>query len=186
MALGTTLETIPAQVPYLAADPAKTSAWRARLDNAAQGRKKIGFVWQGRPQHPNDRVRSVGLQALSPLLALPNVLPVSLQFGEGREQLAQHRLGARVVDAGAEIKDFGDSAAVISALDCVVTIDSAIAHLTGALGKPGYVMLSYAGEWRWLETRTDSPWYPTLELVRQDEIGRWDTLVARIAQRLAQ
>ena len=184
MVLGVTLDNISAKVPYLATDPAKAAAWRARLDAAAGGRRKVGFVWQGRPQHPNDRVRSVGLQRLTPLLELPGILPVSLQFGEGREQLVQHPLGARVVDAAGEIKDFSDSAAIISALDCVVTIDSALAHLTGALGKPGLVMLSYAGEWRWLEKRTDSPWYPTLELVRQEALGAWDGVVSRVAQRL--
>jgi Tfp pilus assembly protein PilF len=185
MVFGTTLEAIPAAVPYLSADPAKAAAWRARLDAAAQGRRKVGFVWQGRPAHPNDRVRSVGLSALTPLLQLDNVLPVSLQFGAGQEQLAQHALRARVLDASGDIRDFGDTAAVVAALDCVVTIDSAVAHLAGAMAKPVYVMLSYAGEWRWLETRTDSPWYPTLELVRQSEPGAWDGVVQRIAKRLS-
>jgi hypothetical protein len=185
MVLGTTLETIPAAVPYLSADPAKAAAWRARLDATAQGRKKVGVVWQGRPAHPNDRVRSVGLSALTPLLQLDNVLPVSLQFGAGQEQLAQHPARARVLDASGDIKDFSDTAAVIAGLDCVVTIDSAIAHLAGAMAKPTYVMLSYAGEWRWLEKRTDSPWYPTLELVRQSEPGAWDGVVRRIAERLS-
>ncbi len=184
MLFGTTLETIPAKVPYLSADPAKAAVWRARFDAAAQGRKKVGFVWQGRPAHPNDRVRSVGLDALTPLLKLENILPVSLQFGAGQEQLASHPVRARVVDAAADIKDFSDTAAVIAGLDCVVTIDSAIAHLAGAMAKRAIVMLSHAGEWRWLEKRTDSPWYPTLELVRQPQAGAWDSVVQRVAERL--
>lgn len=182
---GTTLESIPSKVPYLSADPAKASAWRARLDAAAQGRKKVGLVWQGRPAHPNDRVRSVGLGALTPLLELENILPVSLQLGAGQEQLAKHPMRARLVDASADIKDFSDTAAVVAGLDCVVTIDSAIAHLTGAMAKRGIVMLSHAGEWRWLEKRADSPWYPTLELVRQPQAGAWDSVVRRVAEKLS-
>lgn len=186
LVFGTTLETIPAAVPYLGADPAKTTAWRERLDAAARGRRKVGFVWQGRPAHPNDRVRSVGLDALTPLLGLENILPVSLQFGAGQEQLANHPARGRVLDASKDIKDFSDTAAVIAGLDCVVTIDSALAHLAGAMAKPTSVMLSHAGEWRWLEKRTDSPWYPTLELVRQHVAGAWDGVVKRIAERLGQ
>ncbi len=184
MVFGTTLETIPAKVPYLTAEPTKAAAWRARLDAAAQGRKKVGFVWQGRPAHPNDRVRSVGLGALTLLLQMENVLPVSLQLGQGQEQLAKHPARARVLDASSEIRDFSDTAAVIAGLDCVVTIDSAVAHLAGAMGKPAFVMLSHAGEWRWLDKRTDSPWYPTLQLVRQPQPGAWDSVVQRIGERL--
>ncbi len=184
MVFGTTLETIPAKVPYLSADPAKAAAWRTRLDGAAKGRKKVGFVWQGRPAHPSDRVRSVGLDALTPLLQLENILPVSLQVGSGQEQLAKHPARARVVDAAADIKDFSDTAAVIAGLDCIVTIDSAIAHLTGAMARRGIVMLSHAGEWRWLEKRADSPWYPTLDLVRQPQAGAWDSVVQRVTERL--
>lgn len=185
MLFGTTLETIPAKVPYLSADPVKAAVWRARLDATAKGRKKIGFVWQGRPAHPNDRVRSVGLDALTPLLQRENILPVSLQFGVGQEQLAKHPAHARVVDAAADIKDFSDTAAVVAGLDCVVTIDSAIAHLAGAMAKRGIVMLSHAGEWRWLEKRADSPWYPTLELVRQPQAGAWASVVRSVAERLS-
>lgn len=185
MVFGTTLETIPAPGPYLSADTAKVAAWRTRLEAAAQGRKKVGFVWQGRPAHPNDRVRSTGLDALTRLIELENILPVSLQVGHGRDQLAKHPARARVIDAADELKDFSDTAALVSALDCVVTIDSAIAHLAGALGKPCFVMLSHAGEWRWLEKRADTPWYPTLELVRQQTSGEgWDKVVAQIAERL--
>jgi ADP-heptose:LPS heptosyltransferase len=89
-----------------------------------------------------------------------------------------------VFDPSGELQDFSDTAALISALDCVVTIDSAIAHLTGGLGRPGFVMLPKAGEWRWLRARTDSPWYPTLELVRQGPDARWDSVVERLVERL--
>ncbi len=184
MVFGTTLETIPAGVPYVFADAAKVEAWRARLREKAQGRKSAGFVWQGRPTHPNDRVRSVGLQALTPLIEADDVFPVSMQFGEGREQLARHPMGGRVFDAASEIKDFSDTAALIAALDCVVSIDSANAHLAGALGRPCFVMLPHAGEWRWLERRTDSPWYPSLELFRQETHGAWEGVVTRVVERI--
>jgi Tfp pilus assembly protein PilF len=184
LVFGTTVDTIPASVPYLSADAAKTAAWRTRLERAALGRKSVGFVWQGRPTHPNDRVRSVALGHLSRLIELDDILPVSLQVGEGREQLAQHPLKSRVLDAGGELKDFSDTAALISSLDCVVTIDSAIAHLTGALGRPGFVMLPKVAEWRWLRERGDSPWYPTLELMRQGPDARWDSVVSRLVERL--
>lgn len=184
LVFGTTLETIPADVPYLFADAGKAAAWRAKLEDVAQGRRSVGIVWQGRPSHPNDRTRSVALAQLTPLLELADILPVSLQVGAGREQLAQHPLKARVFDAADALKDFGDTAALIAGLDCVVTIDSAIAHLAGGLGRPGFVMLPKAGEWRWLNARSDSPWYPTLELVRQGADARWDGVVQRLAERL--
>ena len=184
LVFGTTLETIPTQVPYLSADPAKAEAWRAKLSTRAEGRKTVGFVWQGRPQHPNDRVRSIALGHLTRLIELDNILPVSLQVGAGREQLAQHPARARVFDAADDLKTFDDTAALISQLDCVVTIDSALAHLTGGLGKCGLVMLPKAAEWRWLEARADSPWYPTLELIRQDSSATWDSVVARVIDRL--
>lgn len=184
LVFGTTVETIPSKVPYLYADAAKAAVWRAKLSAASGGRRTVGFVWQGRPSHPNDRIRSVPLGHLSRLIEHDGVLPVSLQVGAGREQLAQHPLKARVFDAAEGLKDFSDTAALISALDCVVTIDSAIAHLTGALGRPGFVMLPKVAEWRWMRERGDSPWYPTLQLVRQGPDARWDGVVRRIVERL--
>lgn len=185
LALGTTVETIPASTPYVSADPAKVAAWRARLTERAGGRKTVGFVWQGRPTHPGDRWRSLALAKLAPLLELDAILPVSLQVGDGREQLATHPARARVLDAGDELKTFADTAAIVSALDCVVSIDSAVAHLTGALARPGLVMLTHPSEWRWFDKRSDSPWYKSLELVRQGEDRSWDGVVARITDRLA-
>jgi tetratricopeptide (TPR) repeat protein len=184
LVFGTTIETIPGATPYLFPDAAKAQAWRARLAARAEGRKTVGLVWQGRPTHPNDKVRSVALDHLTRLLELDGVLPVSLQVGAGRDQLEQHPARARVLDAADDLKTFDDTAALASQLDCVVSIDSAIAHLAGGLGKTGYVMLPKAGEWRWLQGRTDSPWYPTLELVRQDASATWDSVVTRIIDRI--
>lgn len=185
MLFGTTVETIPARTPYVAADAAKTAAWRERLAASARGRKTVGVVWQGRPTHPNDAQRSIPLNELSPLLELANIQPVSLQVGDGRSQLEQHPARARVLDAAPSLSDFGDTAACVAALDCVISIDSAIAHLAGALAKPGFVMLPRVAEWRWFENRADSPWYPTLELVRQDARGAWGTVVAHLVNRLS-
>jgi ADP-heptose:LPS heptosyltransferase len=184
LVFGTTVETIPKRVPYLFADEAKVATWKTRLAAAANGRRTVGFVWQGRPSHPNDRIRSVPLGHLARLIEHDGVLPVSLQVGAGAEQLAQHPLKARVFDAAEGLKDFSDTAALISALDCVVAIDSAIAHLTGALGRPGFVMLPKVAEWRWMREQRDSPWYPTLQLIRQGADGRWDGVVERVVERL--
>lgn len=184
LVFGTLIETIPAKVPYLSADEAKRASWRARLSEKAQGRKTVGLAWQGRPTHPNDKVRSLALGHMTRILELDDILPVSLQAGQGREQLAQHPAGMRVLDAAGDFKDFGDTAACIEALDCVVSIDSAIAHLTGALAKPGFVMLPKTAEWRWMGDRSDSPWYPTLELIRQETNGAWDGVVTRVIERL--
>ncbi|MCE9521436.1 MAG: tetratricopeptide repeat protein [Alphaproteobacteria bacterium] len=184
LVFGTTLETIPSDGPYLTADAAKAATWRAKLSTLAAGRKTVGFVWQGRPTHPNDRVRSIALGHLTRLLELEGILPVSLQAGAGREQLLQHPARSRVFDAADELATFDDTAALISQLDCVVTIDSAMAHLTGGLGKRGIVMLPKAGEWRWFEKRNDSPWYPSLELVRQDASATWDNVVTRVIDRV--
>lgn len=185
LVFGTTPSTIPGGVPYVSADSEKAALWRQRLSERAAGRKTVGFVWQGRPTHPNDRIRSVALGQLTRMLELDNILPVSLQVGHGREQLAQHPARTRVFDPGDELKDFGDTAALVTALDQVVSIDSAIAHLAGALGKPCLVMLSRAGEWRWQRERTDSPWYPSVELVRQDASRTWDGVVAHVCDRLS-
>lgn len=183
-AFGTRLETIPSGVPYVFADAEKAAAWRARLAARAEGRRTVGFVWQGRPTHPNDKRRSIALGHLTRMLELEHVLPVSLQIGQGVEQLAAHPARSRVLDASSEIKDFGDTAALVDGLDCVVSIDSSIAHLAGAMGKRCLVMLNHAGEWRWMMRRTDSPWYPSLELVRQDATRTWDGVVAHVCERL--
>ena len=110
-----------------------------------------------------------------------NILPVSLQVGAGSEQLAQHPARERVFDSAPVLSDFGETAALMTALDHVVTIETAAAHLAGALGRPAHLMLARVADWRWLEARDDSPWYPSLRLVRQDKDGAWTSVVARIA-----
>ncbi len=179
-ALGTTIENIPANVPYLDADPAKVALWRGRLAEKAGKRATVGLVWHGRPSNAINASRSVPLDALTPILEMDNILPVSLQVGAGSEQLAQHPGCSRVFDAAPSLGDFGETAALMTALDHVVTIETAGAHLAGALGRPAHVMLPRVADWRWLEGRNDSPWYPTLLLVRQERDGDWGSVVSRV------
>ena len=183
-ALGTTLETIPSNVPYLHADPAKVERWRTRLAEKADGRPTVGLVWHGRPTNVLNQSRCVPLGTLTPIIDMESILPVSLQVGAGSEQLPQHPSRARVFDASPALTDFGETAALMTALDHVVTIETAAAHLAGGLGRPAHVMLPFVADWRWLEKRSDSPWYPTLRLVRQDQHGAWGPVVKRVVEEL--
>jgi tetratricopeptide (TPR) repeat protein len=188
--LGTTLASVPATVPYLHPDPHLLEAWRAEL--AGRPGFKIGIAWQGSPEYVGDRERSIPLAEFEPLARLPGVQLVSLQKGSGTEQVC----GARfpVVDFGERLDDDGpegagpfmDTAALMRSLDLVVACDSAICHLAGALGVPVWAAVSAAPEWRWLAGRDDSPWYPTLRLFRQSELGKWAAVFQRIATALRQ
>lgn len=185
--LGTRLETIPADVPYLSADDAKAAAWRQRL--GADG-FKIGVSWQGNPEHPSDHQRSVALAALAPLAAVPGVRLISLQARNGLSQLGRLPAGMAVEDLGPEIGDnpngMAEIAAVMAGLDLVVTPDTAIAHLAGALGRPVWVALMADSDWRWLRGREDSPWYPTARLFRQRKAGDWGPVFATMAAGLTE
>ncbi len=186
---GTTLETIPSQVPYLTPHPAKVDAWKIRLKPFVQGRKTVGLVWHGRPTNAINAIRSVPLGALTPILQSEDVSVVSLQVGAGSEQLAQHPLKSRVMNAAPMLKDFDETAALMSQLDCIVTIETASAHLAGALGRKTLIMLPKVADWRWLENRNDSPWYPTVSLIRpidasKQHTTRWDSVVTQVVERL--
>jgi hypothetical protein len=190
LAVGTTLETIPARTPYLSAAPARTAAWSTRL-TAVTG-LKVGLVWAGdpRPHDPAssaiDRRRSIALERLAPLLAEPGVSFFSLQKGSPAGQLADIPAELRPLACMDEAGDFADTAALISNLDLVITVDTAVAHLAGALGKPVWILSRFAGCWRWLLERDDSPWYPTARLFRQAEPGDWGPVIAKVATRLAE
>jgi thioredoxin-like negative regulator of GroEL len=163
--LGTTLETIPAQIPYLS--PPESHDFRLE---APQGtRLKVGIVWAGSPENPNNRHRSLDLDYFLKLLDVPGVAFYSLQKEPGAADLA--RLGdqqGRVQDLSDRVHDFADTAAAVAQLDLVITVDTSVAHLVGALGKPAWVLLAYDPDWRWLLGREDSPWYPSLRLFRQE------------------
>jgi Flp pilus assembly protein TadD, contains TPR repeats len=178
---GTTLETIPADVPYLRADPASVAAWRQRLGD--DGHRRVGLVWAGNPAHANDRNRSTPADALAPLVvgAPPDVRFVSLQVGSPPPPAL---LAAGLVDASPELADFAETAAAIMNLDLVISVDTAVAHLAGALAKPVWLLTPPIPEWRWLIDRDDSPWYPTMRLFRQDRPGDWAGVIDRVAAAL--
>lgn len=182
----TNLETIPAQVPYLKADPARVAAWRERLAIQLPPGRRIGLAWTGRPTHPNDRRRSLPLARLRPIAdAAPGAAFVSLQKPMPAADLAAIAHFRGMTDLSADLTDFGETAAVIENLDMVVTVDTAIGHLAGAFAKPVWIMLPKAADWRWMLDRSDSPWYPTVRLFRQGFPGAWDTVLAQVAGALA-
>jgi tetratricopeptide (TPR) repeat protein len=179
---GTTLETIPAPIPYLRADEGKFAAWAERLWHLLpRGYRRIGIAWAGRPTHRNDTRRSTGLATFAPLAALPEVALVSLQKGPAQGEIGGYWGRAPLLNLGPEIRDFGDTTAILECLERVVTVDTSVAHLAGAMGKPVWIMLPYAPDWRWLMEREDSPWYPSARLFRQGAERSWDPVVAAIA-----
>jgi hypothetical protein len=188
MLCGTTLETIPAGVPYLAADRARVDHWRACL--AAIPGFKVGICWQGNPMFKNDRQRSVSLAQFAPLAELSGVHLVALQRGAGREQIAQHGQHLRIVDLPGRSEDpaegWLDTAALIKAVDLVISTDNGVVHLAGALGAPIWVALHFVPDWRWFVNREDSPWYPTMRLFRQRRPGDWTDVFQRLALELRQ
>jgi tetratricopeptide (TPR) repeat protein len=179
---GTDLHTIPAAIPYLRVDPAQAAAWTRRL--SALPRPRVGLVWAGRPNNAQDRLRSIALARLAPLAAVTGVSFVSLQKGEAAAQAAAPPPGMVLHDIAADLHDFADTAAALTALDLVISVDTAVAHLAGALGQRVWVMNRRYTDWRWLLEREDSPWYPTLRLFRQPHHGDWDAVIGRVAAAL--
>lgn len=180
---GTDLDSIPAAVPYIAPAGDVLRKWQSRLPPVAQPR--VGLVWAGSPAHPNDRYRSTTLAQLEPVLRTPGVQFVSLQKGPPADQLQASAASADIVDLGPDLGDFGDTLAAIALLDLVICVDTSVAHLAGALGKPTWVLLPHPADFRWLERREDSPWYPTMRLFRQDDRRDWAPVLAGMAQALA-
>jgi tetratricopeptide (TPR) repeat protein len=181
-ATGTTLGSIPADVPYLAAEPGPIARWAGRIGSSGL---RIGVCWQGNPESPADVGRSFPLRDLRILGALRDVRLISLQRNHGLDQLRNMPKGMKVetlsedFDAGADA--FVDTAAVMTNLDLVITADTSIAHLAGALGRPVWVALKHVPDWRWLLDRSDSPWYPTMRLYRQKRRGEWTSVFERMA-----
>lgn len=182
-ALGTTIETIPADLPYLKAAPAKTREWQQRL--AAFSALKVGVVWAGNPSHRQDQKRSLPAAAILPRLLLPGVQLLSLQKdvrAGDRAVLAQ--LGEHVIDLAPHLADFADTAAAVSALDLVISVDTAVAHLAAASAKPTWILLPHVLDWRWFYDRADTPWYPTARLFRQPRPQDWASVLDRLAVEL--
>jgi tetratricopeptide (TPR) repeat protein len=184
--LGTTLSNIPAEVPYLFADPDLVAHWRREL--APVSGFRVGIAWQGSPQHPWDRHRSVPLSHFEPLARVPGIRLISLQQGSGMEQLTSLAGRFPVLTLGGLLDKtsgaFMDTAAVLHNLDLLVTVDTVLAHLAGGLGLPGWVALHHTPDWRWLLGRDNSPWYPTLRLFRQIRQGDWSDVFASLAAAL--
>ena len=179
---GTTLETIPREVPYLQAPVDYDGRFDALL-RAAAGKRKIGIVWAGRPNHPNAPRRDCPSTSLAPLSRLPDVALFSLQTGGASDGLYALE---NVVDLAPLLEDFGHTAALIDRLDLVITVDTAVAHLAGAMGRPVWLLLPFVAEWRWLLEREDSPWYPSMRLFRQDRPGDWAGVMRRVVKALTE
>jgi Flp pilus assembly protein TadD len=175
--LGTTLDTIPAEVPYLHADPMRVRRFAARLTG---DHLKIGIVWAGIAGHTNDRHRSMSLATLTPLLDVSGAHFVSLQVAPRAAELRESAFAEKVIDLAPDLVDFADTAAALSQLDLLISVDTAVAHLAGALGLPAWVLLPFNADWRWLRDRDDSPWYPTLRLYRQDASFAWAPVIERV------
>ncbi len=175
LALGTTSQNIPSEKRYIFADEQLRRAWDIRLP--PQTKPRIGVVWSGSMQHRNDHNRSIDLSTLAPLFSADAhwiSLQKELRLGDHLEE--PHK----IVHYGDELKDFSDTAALLDLMDLVITVDTSVAHLAGAMGKQVWILLPYKSDWRWLSDRDDSPWYPTARLFRQDDMHSWNNLIARV------
>lgn len=179
----TTLDSIPAPIPYLTADLRKAANWTERLKMQA-GKLRVGIAWAGRTTHANDKNRSMNLGQWQPLLNVPGVSFVSLQKEIPECDIAAMATNNKILSLGSELNDFSDTAALIQVLDLVISVDTSVVHLAGALGKPAWVLLPYVPDWRWLYNREDSPWYPSLRLFRQNAPHDWRDPVERAAVEL--
>lgn len=176
--LGTTLETIPATVPYLHPDSARTIYWRDRLKDCPG--LKIGVVWRGNPQHKNDRNRSMLPAQFAEFLDLPGLSVINLQKDARLEEIQALGAAGALINAGPELGDFSDAAALIKNLDLVISVDTSLCHLAGALDVPVWTLLPFAPDWRWLLNRSDTPWYPKMRLLRQPQPGDWSFVIHNV------
>jgi tetratricopeptide (TPR) repeat protein len=181
LALDTTLDTIPANIPYISTTPERDAEWLQAL--GSPNRPRVGIAWSGSPGYVNDRSRSTSLEKLLPLLS-QGVELISLQKelrDSDRDTLKAH---PEIRHFGAQLRDFSDTASLVSLLDLVISVDTAVAHLAGAMGKPVWLLLPFAPDWRWLLNRDSSLWYPTARLFRQSRTGDWDGVIRRVAEEL--
>lgn len=179
--LGTTLETIPATVPYVFANPARAQHWRARFSRTDLN---VGIVWAGHPAHREDAARSCPLRAFLRLSRIPHVRLFGLQKGGAAAQAKDLAADMPLLNLGDELDDFTDTAAVIENLDLVISVDTAVLHLAGAMAKPAWALLPSSPDWRWMLDRSDTPWYPTVKLFRQQQHGCWDDVFHRVSEEL--
>jgi len=182
LAFKTTLATVPASVPYLSVPATTEDAWRNRLGTRTH--RRVGLAWSGSPTHSNDRHRSLPFRQLLPLLASRAEFH-SLQKEYRPDEVTALTGESRLRDHASDLGDLADTAGLIGQLDLVITVDTAVAHLAGALGKPVWLLLPYAPDYRWLLDRADSPWYPTMRLFRQPAFGDWDAVIGNVSAALA-
>ncbi len=180
--LGSTVETIPADVPYLKADPAKSAEWQKRL--ADDKNFRVGITWAGRPEHHNDHNRSTTLAMFAPLAKVPGVTFYSLQKGPAATQSLQPPEGMHLVNCDPALTDFSDSAGLLANLDLVISVDTSIVHLAGAMAREVWTLVPFVPDWRWLTDRPDSPWYPTMRLFRQKKLKEWAPVFEAVADEL--
>jgi hypothetical protein len=180
---GTTPETIPLGVPYLSADPALVQQWRDRIGDDPG--LKVGLAWAGNPMQENDRYRSTSLETLRPLFDVPGIRWFSLQVGERAADMVC--LSSNVlVDLSEGLTDFAETAAAVANLDLIITVDSAVAHLVGAIGQPVWTIVSSIADWRYPLSGERSLWYPTMRVFRQDALGEWGPLILKVRAELEQ
>lgn len=180
---GTTLDRVPWNGPYLHANAGRRAAWQDAMPSDRK-RLKVGLVWAGRPQQWDDRKRSISLAMLAPLAGAGDVTFFSLQKGAAAAEASAPPAGMKLVDVSARIADFSDTAALASLLDLVITIDTSVAHLAGAMGLPVWVLTAHAPDWRYHLGRDDNPWYPSMRLIRQERDGDWSGAIGRVAEAL--
>lgn len=173
----TRVDTVPDRVPYMFVPEHLRRKWAEKL--AAIGSPRVGLVWAGRKDYPKNALRSIPLEKFSPVAGIEGVNFVSLQKGEEARQIAE--TGLKLIDRMDECDDLMETAALITQLDLVVSVDTAVMHLTGALGKPLWLVNRFETEWRWMLEREDSPWYPTMRIFRQRRTGSWEEVIARVA-----
>jgi tetratricopeptide (TPR) repeat protein len=180
----TTSETIPSKIPYITPEPGLTQKWKDKIQHE-NSKYKIGLAWSGNSKHKNESIRSFSLDIFLPLAQCKNITFYSLQKGEAAAQATNPPEGIHLIDFMEDIIDFSDTAALIDNLDLVISVDTSVAHIAGALGKPVWILLPFVPDWRWLLHREDSPWYPTMRLFRQQTPGDWDSVIAVVKDKLS-
>jgi hypothetical protein len=183
LAFGTTRESIPKDVPYLSVDPARREMWRGRMAGIASD-LKVGLLWAGNPRNQRNWARSLPLEKLRLLLRVERVRFHSLQLGREAEEIRQLPEAEVIVDYTRDLHNFADTAAFMAELDLIISVETAVAHLAGALARSVWTLLPFVPDWRWgLEGET-TPWYPTMRLFRQPAMGDWDSVVQRVSDEL--
>jgi tetratricopeptide (TPR) repeat protein len=178
----TRVDSIPADVPYMSAEPARVEQWRSRL--AADSSVKIGIVWAGSRLHQNDRARSCRLIDFAPIAAVEGVSLYALQKGGAVDEMNDPQLPFKITPLGQDLNDFGDTAALLMNLDLLISVDTSVVHMAGALARPVWTIVARGPDWRWLLERQDTPWYPTMRLFRQKDLRQWAPVFDRIAAEL--